>query len=112
MFVIASVLGSSIIIIFFIREGSSETYRCPYCGQLQLGTSHRLKCFILSGQENNLLVARKTRSHEDYQVTSRNRLANRESEMSRAPIDRTRRILAFLPGLFGHRTAEKAGSAE
>ena len=42
-------LGSTII-IFFARERASGTYRCPYCAKLEVGTHHRLKCFLLNKQ--------------------------------------------------------------
>ena len=49
MLAIVLVLGSSFV-FFAVREGWSETYRCHYCAQIQVGTSHRLRCLILNGQ--------------------------------------------------------------
>jgi hypothetical protein len=49
MLAIVLVLGSSFF-YFVVRERLSETYRCHYCSQIQVGTYHRLKCLILNGQ--------------------------------------------------------------
>ena len=55
MLPLAFFLGSSIV-IFFIREGLSDTYRCPYCAQIEVGPQHKLRCFLRSGQQRIMLA--------------------------------------------------------
>lgn len=45
MLLLVFALGS--MIVFFAREGALETYRCPHCAQIKVGTYHRLKCLLV-----------------------------------------------------------------
>ena len=55
MLLLVLVLGSSIIFII-LNEGTSETYRCPYCAQIVVGQHHRLKCSLLNTRQSNVPV--------------------------------------------------------
>lgn len=57
------VLGSSIM-MFLGRERASGTYRCPHCTELEVGTYHRLKCFLLLKQENTVQAASEIHFHD------------------------------------------------
>lgn len=52
MLVLLFLLGLPIVILL-IREGWSETYRCPRCSQLSVGRYHRLRCLAVAAQENH-----------------------------------------------------------
>ena len=69
MLLLAFLLCSSIV-IFFIREGMSDTYRCPYCARIEVGPHHRLRCFLQSGRERSLPAPSAAHSHEYHHTAS------------------------------------------
>lgn len=97
MLTLTFILGSSIIFAY-IREHSPETYRCPYCSQIEIGTYHRFKCLILSGQEGNILLQSATQLQDYRQSASQGTLTDRYEAPAAAHDEHKNRILAFLPG--------------
>ncbi len=108
MLLLVFILGSSVF-IFLIRERASETYRCPYCAQLEFGPYHRLKCFLLSEQENNMPAPSEVHPHEYRQAANQNRLGVRKSETARDGYKKG--ILSFLPGTSGQRANANGAAA-
>jgi hypothetical protein len=107
MLALVLVLGSPIV-FFFVREGSSETCRCPYCSQLYLGTYHRLKCLILSEQGHNIPVLSEPHAQECRSAGCQEVSGRAET----APNDYKRRILHILPGFLGQRAGVKGVTAD
>jgi hypothetical protein len=111
MLVLAFVLTSSIVILL-VREGRSETYRCPYCAQIQVGSYHRFRCLLVNGQENNILLPSEAWPVGDHLVASREAFAMKELGRGRARTDYKKGILALLPGLLGQRGAVENATAD
>ncbi len=108
MLLLVLLLGSSIIFIF-LNEGTSETYRCPYCAQIVVGQHHRLKCSLLNTRQSNVPVPSEVHPREYLQAANQGRSGTRKSET--APVGYKSRIVSFLHGVLGQRASENGATA-
>ena len=106
MLLLVLLMGSSII--FFLSEGASETYRCPYCAQIEVGPHHRLRCFLRKARQGNMPVPIEAHADAYLQVANQDTLSMRRSEA--APDGYKSRIASFLHGISGQRAAENGAT--
>jgi len=107
MLLLVFILGSSFVALF-VRERWSETYRCSYCAQIQVGAYHRLRCFILTKQEQLPSEAQASRSRE---TASQERAANGKPVAAWTHSDHRKGLSVLLPGFLGSRAAVKSVAA-
>jgi hypothetical protein len=78
MLVLATFILASSIMILLIRESRSETYRCPHCAQIQVGSYHRFRCPVLNRQAKKVPLPGETQPAGYPQAGSREALAMRD----------------------------------
>jgi len=108
MLLLVLFLGMSVI-AFFINEGTSETYRCPYCAQIEVGPYHRLKCSLLTARKSKMPVPSEAPPNEYFQAANRDRLSTRQPQT--VPDGYRSRIVPFMHGIFGPRSAGNGTTA-
>jgi hypothetical protein len=104
MLLLLFILGSSFLGLF-ARERWSESYRCAYCSQIQVGAYHRVRCFIQTKQAPLPSEAQASRSREIATQERPNPVA------ARASSDHRKGASALLPGLLGSRAGVKSVAA-
>ena len=108
MLLLALFLGSSIV-VFFIREGISDTYRCPYCAQIEVGPHHRLRCFLQSRRERSLRAPSVGDPREYHQAANQDGSGLVNDENGRDSY--RNRIVSSLRAIIGRRGGSNGASA-